>query len=244
MNRRFTLKNIFLAVYKRVWLIVILSIIGGVIGFAYSTYYIEPQYASNVTFVVENSSADYSSDVTEDGDHRQITAGDQNSAAQLINTYKKILTSRYACQQIADKVYNPDVPAERYTTKQYTYSQIAKMLEIKQDGDSQIMKLIVTCPSAEDAQIIADAFFISAENIIKEKFTGGYIKPLDNAQLNKSRVAPSRTLYTLVCGIIVGIFSVLIIVIVALLDKRIKSEDDIAALCTIPVIGTIPHAER
>lgn len=243
MNKRFTLKNIFLTVYRRIWLIVVLSLLGGIIGFAYSTYYIEPKFASNVTFVVENSSADHSTESNENGDHRQITTSDQNSAAQLINTYNKILTSRYACQQIAEKIYSESDSGKRFTTKAYTYSEIAKMLTIEQDGDSQIMKLTVICNSAEDAQIIADAFFISSETIIKEKFTGGYIKPLDNAQLNKSRVAPSRTLYTLACGILVGIFSVITIIIISLLDKRIKDEDDINALCTIPVIGTIPHTE-
>lgn len=237
MDKKFTLKNIFFALYRSIWVIVVLALLGGIIGFSYSSFFITPSYSSKATFVVMSSSSGAQNSSSSDSDGYSISTGDQNSAAQLINTYEKILTSTAVCKNISSYV-------KTFSGLDYSAGQIKKMVSIAQVGNSQIMKVTVTCNNYDDACIIANAYYTNAETEVHTYFKGGDITPLDMATVNKSRIAPSRTLYTIVGAMICGIVSIIVIVIIALLDKRIKTEEDIVNLCNIPIIGTIPHTEH
>lgn len=237
MEKKFTFKNIIFALYRRMWIIALFAVAGAIAGFCYSTYYITPTYNSKATFVVTSSSNSTEVGSSNNEDQYYISTGEQNSAAQLINTYERILTSRVVCTTISDYV-------KERNNIDYTPNQIKNMITITQLGNSQIMRLTITCKSYEDAYQIANAFYYCAEEQVHKYFKRGGITPLDAATLNTSRVAPSRTMYTFGLGVAFALIVAVIIIVVTLLDKRIKSEEDIVSICNIPIIGTISHANR
>ena len=89
-----TVKDVFLALWHSILLIVIVSIIGMVTFGGFTYCFVNPKYTATAKLYVYN----------EKNDERYITTGDLTVSKSLVDTYLIIIRSDPVLEQVADKL--------------------------------------------------------------------------------------------------------------------------------------------
>lgn len=221
--------ELFNNIKKHTLLIIILGLLIGGISYGVSSYLLTPQYDSNATMIVNNSTSTDNQNPQQDNvDFGQIQA---NKA--LISTYSEIVKSR----GIADKVISN-------LNLDMDYGEFSEKVSIEPVKDTQIISVKVVDTIPERAQDIAN----ETANIFKDSI--GDIMKVDNVQILDGATLPEgpsspnikkNTSIGIVLGLVLG---VLIAIFKELSDKTIKSQEQVMEYFDIPVIGVIPDKKQ
>ena len=87
-------KEIFSLIFRRLWLIILFAICGGIIAFCVSKYLIAPKYESHIKLYVQGDSPMLSGGAAS-GDRNDV-----NNLKQLTNTYIEVLNDDLVMQEI------------------------------------------------------------------------------------------------------------------------------------------------
>lgn len=209
------------AYIRKWWLIVILGLLGAGVALAISAYVIVPQYRASITVYVNNY---------RNNDNQEYVSGNDLSTAQkLVNTYTNMLTSDTVLEKVIDS-----------TGYDYTPTALRRYISTQQVGETEIFKVSVTHTSPDIAAGIANAIALTAPDEIANFVEGSSTKIIDYAKIPTSRCSPNYTRNTIIGGLVGGILALALLTLEYLLDVRIKSEQDLNALCDIPILGQIP----
>ena len=209
------------AVWKRIWLVIILGVVCAVIGFLYTEMMVTPQYEADVTLIV-NSRMDTTANVTND----QIT-----SAQKLVDTYAVIIKSN----TVLDEVINELGLDMKYDT-------LVKKVSVSAVNSTQIMKISVQDPSPTQAYQIAKAISQIAPGIIVDIVEAGSCKVVSKVAVSEDPVSPSVMKNTAIAAM-VGIVIALAIIVIQFLtkEKHIVNDQDVKAYLDLPLLGVIPE---
>ena len=119
--------NIFLlikAIWKRVWLIVLVGISVALIAFLLTKLLIAPTYRSGFTAYVNNQQTQTTKDY--------LTASDVNASKDLVRTYNSIIRSSAVLSSAA-----------KSSDLNYSYSQLRNMVTTEIQGETEIIKVYV-----------------------------------------------------------------------------------------------------
>lgn len=209
------------AYLRKWWLIVIFGLAGAGIALAISVYIIVPQYRASITVYVNNY---------RNTERQEYVSGtDLSTAQKLVNTYTNMLTS--------DTVLEEVIASTGYD---YSAVEMRKLVSTQQVGDTEIFKVFVTHTNPNTAAEIANAIARTAPSAIEDFVEGSSTKIIDYAKTPTERFSPSYTKNTVIGGLIGGILILAILTLEYLMDVRIKNEQDLGALCDVPVLGQIP----
>ena len=209
---------------KKIWLIIILTIIGGVVAFGYSFLFIKPIYKSSALMYVNNS------DISVGSTSFSISSTEINAAKSLVATYTVILKSRTVINEVI-----------RVSGVNYSYDQLSSMVEAKAVNDTQVFSITVTSTDPQEAEMLANTI----ANILPEKISsivnGSDVKVVDYAVIASHRSAPSFTKNTVIGALIGFIIAAAIIVISYIRDDIIHSEDYLTTTYPdIPLLTVVP----
>ena len=216
MKESLNLINIFSKMKEHYKLILILPILGLILGLVVSLTIIKPEYEANTQVLVNQKESD-----------SQIMAQQVQSDIQLVNTYLEVVTSPRILNKVSDELDN-----------KYSEDELSSMITASSQSDSQLLNISVVSESEKDATIIANTI----SNVFSDEVPD--IMNVDNvsvlSEAGKSEQVSPKILLNTVVGVFVGIIiSILIILFYELIDKRIKSEDDVENELGIPVLGSI-----
>ena len=209
------------AYLRRWWLIVIFGLVGAGIALALSVYVVVPQFRASITVYVNNYKGSL--------ELERVTSSDLTTAQGLVNTYTNMLISNTVLEKVIDS-----------TGYDYTAAELRKFISTEQVEDTEIFKVYVTHPNPSAAEAIANAIARTAPEAIADFVEGSSTKIIDYAKLPTNRHSPSYTRNTIIGGLLGGILALAMLTLDYMLDVRIKSEQDISALCDIPILGQIP----
>ena len=215
------LRDIFKVLLKRLWIIALCAILVGGAVLMYTMNFVVPLYQASVTIYVNNNSS---------RDSTYITSGDLAVALRLVYTYVNIIESDKVLERVIDE-----------TGLMLTASQIRGMLSAEPVDETEMFEITITSPNPQMSADIANAIASVAPAEIAEIIEGSSAKIIDEAKVPVSRSSPSYTLNAVVGGMVGAILSALVFILHYLLDKRIKSEEDLKEICEIPVLGVIPN---
>ena len=215
------LVQIFKALWRRAWAIVLAGLIAAGVAFGFAAFVVTPTYSSSVLLYVNNKA-------TMGGSN--ISSSDIVASQNLVKTYGEILNNRTTLEKVIEKA-----------EVNYSYKELSKMIVSKSSNNTEIMKVTVTTDnpyvSARIANCIAEILPERIEDIIE----GTSMKVVENAIPVLEKVAPSITKYTAV-GLIIGVLiAVIIIVVYAMLDDTIHDEEYILKTYEYPVLAKIPN---
>ncbi|KYH13858.1 Wzz/FepE/Etk N-terminal domain-containing protein [Staphylococcus kloosii] len=218
MESTIDLSKIVEILKKNLKLLIILPLLGLVISAVISYFFLDEKYQASTQILVNQKE-----------NNSQLMAQEVQSNIQLVNTYSEIVKS----PRIIDKV-------SKKLDSKYSASEISNMLSVTKQADSQILNIDVESEngyvSEKVANKIAEVFSNEAPNIMNVD----NVSILSKANGTATQVAPKH-LINLVIGIALGlIFSLTIIFIKEMFDKRIKTETDVKNELEIPVLGSIP----
>ena len=205
---------------RKIWIVLLAASICCGAALLYTVNFVSPQYQASVTMYVNNKS-------NQEGN--AITSNDLTVATKLVNTYINIIKS----DRVLDKVV-----AEVGTN--FQSGKLRKMISAESLNGTEMFRVTVTAEepklSAELANAIADVAPAEISQIIQ----GSSAEIVDYAKAPTTRSGPNYSMVG-VLGFVVGtLLAVSAIILAHALDVRVKSEEDLTDICSVPVLGTIP----
>jgi capsular polysaccharide biosynthesis protein len=204
--------------FRYIWLIIVLTLLGGVIAFGVSSFILEPTYVASSTVYIRPR--------VNDG---QISTGELAANARLANTYAEIARSNAVLRNVRVSGFDT--------------IQIRNSISIAAVRDTEIMRFSSTTTSPIAAasivnqvvtQFIAEVYeIIEIENL--------YI--IDRAEPNYEKVGPNVTLNTLIGLVLGGMISIGIIFLITMLDHTLSGREQVEALLEVPVLGEIRYVD-
>ena len=217
------LKRLAGALLKKSWLIGIVSLICAVAVLIGTLLLVTPRYESSTMFYVNNNSLSL-------GDAAMsITSGDISASRGLVKSYIVILNSRESIMDVID-----------YAEVDRTYEELKGMITAEAVDSTEIFKVVVTSTDPQEAEKIASAIAYILPKRISSIIEGTSAKIVDSAVVASRPSSPSYSRNT-VLGFLGGfVLSAGMIVLLVLLDKTIRTEDDVAQCCKYPVLVSVP----
>lgn len=215
MKEKFDLVKLLNILKKNIKLLLILPAICLVVSAALTFFVMPDKYTASTQILVnmKKSSSD-------------LAFQNVQSSLQSVNTYTEIIKS----PRILDKV-------SREFDGQYSTAELNSFLKVTNQTNSQIITVSVTTGNKSD-KIVNRISKVFAHDMPKIMSVDN-VTILSSAHDNAVKVSPIVSV-NLVISIIVGIvLAILIIFLKELLDKRIKTEEDVESQLGLPILGSI-----
>ena len=210
--------------WKRKFLIALVALVAGLAAFAYSSFVIKPQYASTTRIYVVNRNQ---------ADKPGLTNQDLQAGSYLVKDYREIILS----QDVLEKV----VADQNLTIDAKT---LGKKVSVTVPADTRIVSISVRDGKPEEASRIANALReVAAQKIISVTRVSD-VTTLEEARPATSPSSPNirrNTMMATIAGVGIVIF---IVLLVELLDDRVKRPEDIEEVMHISLLGVIPNLEK
>jgi len=211
-------------IWKRKFLIVLTAIIAGLAAFAYSSFVIKPQYTSTTRIYVVNRNQ---------ADKPGLTNQDLQAGAYLVKDYREIILS----QDVLDKV----VKDQNLTIDART---LGKKISVTVPAETRIVTISVRDGNPEEASRIANALReVAAQKIISVTRVSD-VTTLEEARPATSPSSPNIRRNTMMATIAGVGFVTVIVLLVELLDDRVKRPEDIEEVMHLSLLGVIPNLEK
>ena len=210
--------------WKRKLIIALVAIVTGAIAFAYSSFIIKPEYTSTTRIYVVNRNQ---------GDKTGLTNQDLQAGSYLVKDYREIILS----QDVLEKVVT-DLKLNMST------KGLASKIQVTVPVDTRIVSISVKDKQPEEASRIANSLReIAAQKIINVTRVSD-VTTLEEARPATSPSSPNirrNTLIAFLGGL--GVVDV-VVLLVELLDVRVKRPEDIEDVMQIPLLGVIPNLDK
>ena len=207
---------------KRVWIVVIVTMLATVASGVISFFVLTPIYESSTQLLVNKS---------ENKNELMLpTANDIQANLRLIDTYNVIIKS----PRILEKaITNMDLDM--------TASQLSAKVNVSAVRDSQVMSITVTDPDPAVAVKIANGIAATFQQEIKT------IMSVDNVQILAEAKVPAfpspvkpKPYLNIAIAFVVGLMaSIGIVFLLEYLDNTIKTEQDVEQILGLSVLGAI-----
>lgn len=213
------------ALWRKMWLLVIVAVMAGSMAYLYTFYMITPTYCSSAMLFVNGSSLNIGSST--------ISLSDMNTAQNLVARYIVILKTRGTLEAVIERAELP-----------YSYGQLKNMISASSVNNTEIFEVTVTSTNPEEAMIIANTIAEVLPERIKSLMQVSAVEVVDYAVTPQSMVAPNYTKNALT-GALAGVVIVAaLIFLFEMMDSKLHSEDylisqypDIPLLTVIPSLG-------
>ncbi len=210
--------------WKRKFVIVLVALLAGITAFAYSSFVIKPQYTSTTRIYVVNRNQ---------ADKPGLTNQDLQAGAYLVKDYREIILS----QDVLEKV----VADQKLTMDAKT---LGRKVSVTVPADTRIVSISVRDGNPEEASRIANALReVAAQKIISVTRVSD-VTTLEEARPATSPSSPNIRRNTMMATLAGVGFIVVIVLLVELLDDRVKRPEDIEEVMHISLLGVIPNLEK
>lgn len=211
-------------ILRRFWMVALCMVLCGALLFSYAAFYLSPQYQASVMVYVNNSS--FSVGATS----FSISASEISAARGLVDTYLVILKTRTTLNEVI-----------RVGELDYTYEQLVRKISAEAVNETEVFSITVTSSDPYEAEHIANTIARVLPDKIAAIVEGSAARIVDYAVVPSQKVSPSIRNYTMV-GLLLGmLFSCGVIVVIELMDDRIRTENYLLEnFSNIPLLSVIP----
>jgi len=228
MKEQETIEINVIQLLKALWakklLILLVAIVAGAVSFAYSSFVVKPEYRSTTRIYVVNRNQ---------SDKPGLTNLDLQAGTYLVKDYREIILS----QDVLEKV----VSDLGLTINAKT---LAKKVQVTVPADTRIVSISVSDHKPDEASRIANALReVAAQKIIAVTRVSD-VTTLEEARPATGPSSPNIRRNTLM-GIGAGAGLVIVVVLlVELLDDRVKRPEDVEDVMNISLLGVVPNLEK
>ncbi len=217
-------RELLSAYLRKWWLIVLCALIGAVGTYFVTKEFVQPIYQAHVSIYVNNSRS---------AENMEYLSGADLSAAQrLVNTYVNIAKSDRVLGEISDSLNG-----------EYTPEEIGRMISASQLNQTEIFCIYVKNSDPKEAARIANAAAEVAPHVIAGLIDGTSARVIDYAKVPSSPASPDYKRNATLGGVGGLLVILIILTIMVLKDTRIRDENDLTDLFSLPILGRIPDFE-
>ncbi|WP_312251648.1 Wzz/FepE/Etk N-terminal domain-containing protein [Streptococcus parasuis] len=208
-------------IWRKKFLILLTAILTTGLAFAYSAFLATPQYDSTTRLYVVNQSSDNGAGIT----NQDLQAG-----SFLVKDYKEIILSQDVLKNV--------------TTTLGITEDIKGKITVTIPTDTRILSISVRDSDPNQAATIANTLRDEAAKKIIEVTKVSDVTTLE-AALPAENPSTPQTKRNLVLGFIVGAFlATALVLVLEVLDDRVKRPQDIEEGLGMTLLGVVPHAEK
>ncbi|VQN85983.1 capsular polysaccharide biosynthesis protein Cap5A [Streptococcus pneumoniae] len=216
--------QLFKTLWKRKLMILIVALVTGTGAFAYSTFIVKPEYTSTTRIYVVNRNQ---------GDKPGLTNQDLQAGTYLVKDYREIILSQDALEKVATNL-KLDMPAKTLASK----------VQVTVPADTRIVSISVKDKQPEEASRIANSLReVAAEKIVAVTRVSD-VTTLEEARPATTPSSPNvrrNSLFGFLGGAVVTVIAVLLI---ELLDTRVKRPEDVEDVLKTPLLGLVPDFNK
>lgn len=192
---------------RKIWIIILVTVLCAGAFFAYYTYYVTPMYQSSARLYVNNHAG---------GSSSTITSADISASQSLASTYIVILTSKPTLTAVIEQ-----------TGVEYTYDQMKELVSVARANGTEVLEITVTTDDPDKSALIANAITDVASENIMETISGSSVKVVESAEpatQKSSPIIPRQTCKGALLGFFVSCCGILL---VSALKNTLSVEDKI-----------------
>lgn len=225
MNKaELTIQDIFHALLSHILIILLVGALFGAGAWFYTSRYVPKMYRTTITF--------YAVSNTHQSTQGTIAANEQSSNRQLASTYSYILKSNRVMKEASRRLKEKGV--------NIGYSSLKAMTTVA-TTNTEIFTATFASSDQKNIKLIADTIAEATLDGISEIVSNGEAKILDSAEQPYTPYAPDVRSQTVTFALVGLLLASAIVVIRALTDTTIWSEEDLVKQYNIPVLGSIPQ---
>lgn len=215
-----TLLELFQLLKNHLKLVIALPIIFALVTAVGSWIFLANTYTANVSMYVLANSSETQSNTS--------LSTDLSASQMITNDVSELIQSERVLNQAANQLGMSESELKGYDIK-VTSSTTTRLITISVTGDTP-----------NSAAAIANGIADTTNNVAQEIMNIEAVNVIDQAEVPTSPSGPPRTMYTAV-AFLAGIFvAVAIVVLMDMINTRIRKPEEIEELLEIPVIGRIP----
>ncbi len=216
--------HLFKILWKRKILIALVAIVAGALAFAYSAFIVKPEFTSTTRIYVVNRNQ---------GDKPGLTNQDLQAGSYLVKDYREIILSQDVLEKVTSNLKLDLSP-----------KNLASKVKVTVPVDTRIVSISVNDRVPEEASRIANSLReIAAEKIISITRVSD-VTTLEEARPATAPSSPNIRRNTII-GLLGGtVFMVIAVLIVELVDTRVKRPEDIEDVMQIALLGVVPNLDK
>ncbi|HGQ2449452.1 TPA: capsular polysaccharide biosynthesis protein [Streptococcus pneumoniae] len=216
--------QLFRSLWKRKLVILLVAIITSSVAFAYSTFVIKPEFTSTTRIYVVNR---------DQGEKSGLTNQDLQAGTYLVKDYREIILSQDVLEEVVSDLKLDLTP-----------KGLANKIKVTVPVDTRIVAISVKDKQPEEASRIANSLReVAAEKIVAVTRVSD-VTTLEEARPATTPSSPNvrrNTLFGFLGGAVVTVIAVLLI---ELLDTRVKRPEDVEDVLQIPLLGLVPDLDK
>lgn len=210
--------------WKRKFSIVLVALVFAIAAFGYSAFLAKKEYQSTSQIYVVSR---------QNQDNNALTNSDLQAGSYLVKDYREIILSQNVLSQAIEELKLDMTPAE-----------LSKKISVSVPTDTRILSITAKDGNPKEAARIANGLRnVAAEKIIAVTKVSD-VTTLDEAEVPQSPSSPNIRRNVLL-GFIAGAgLMVVLMVVVEVLDDRVKRPEDIEELMGLTLLGIVPDIKK
>lgn len=210
--------------WKRKFSIVLVALVFAIAAFGYSAFLAKKEYQSTSRIYVVSR---------QNQDNNALTNSDLQAGSYLVKDYREIILSQNVLSQAIEELKLDMTPAE-----------LSKKISVSVPTDTRILSITAKDGDPKEAARIANGLRnVAAEKIIAVTKVSD-VTTLDEAEVPQSPSSPNIRRNVLL-GFIAGAgLMVVLMVVVEVLDDRVKRPEDIEELMGLTLLGIVPDMKK
>ena len=210
--------------WKRKFSIVLVALVFAIAAFGYSAFLAKKEYQSTSRIYVVSR---------QNQDNNALTNSDLQAGSYLVKDYREIILSQNVLSQAIEELKLDMTPAE-----------LSKKISVSVPTDTRILSITAKDGNPKEAARIANGLRnVAAEKIISVSKVSD-VTTLDEAEVPQSPSSPNIRRNVLL-GFIAGAgLMVVLMVVVEVLDDRVKRPEDIEELMGLTLLGIVPDIKK
>ena len=210
--------------WKRKFSIILVALVFAIATFGYSAFLAKKEYQSTSRIYVVSR---------QNQDNNALTNSDLQAGSYLVKDYREIILSQNVLSQAIEELKLDMTPAE-----------LSKKISVSVPTDTRILSITAKDGNPKEAARIANGLRnVAAEKIISVTKVSD-VTTLDEAEVPQSPSSPNIRRNVLL-GFIAGAgLMVVLMIVVEVLDDRVKRPEDIEELMGLTLLGIVPDIKK
>lgn len=223
-NLSYNLKDIFEVIRKKIWILIIITVLFTVLGGVISIFIISPEYEAQTSIIIGKNV---------EKDNIDIQYDELLIYQKIVSTYMEIAKSRLVAENTINDLginISPD--------------ELLKRISVSSQEETQIVVIKYQSNDAEESMNTLNKFARVLIENAEELLPAGNAKIVDRAVFPEYPIRPNPKLYIMVSFIAGLIISFALIFFIDFFDNTLKTEDDVEIYAKLPLLGIIPRQSK
>lgn len=214
------LLELFYKLKRKLWLIILITLLSGVGAGVYSRYVLTPQYTSTAMLYVLSKETSMTS------------LADLQVGSQLTKDYKILITSRPVMEKVVKSL-----------GLNMSYKDLKKRISVTNPTDTRILTLAVQDTDPEWAKKIVDEIALTASDYIGDMMEMVEPKVFEDGEVPSVKTGPDNKKNAMI-GAAAGMSFILAVLTAGvIIDDTIRTEEDAERYLGLTVLAVVPNRE-